>query len=240
MPEVIRTSTVATDGYLAAARGRFPDPSNCRYLNRSATVYKPDGSMLLAFRRRAVLAADWRLAFDAVRRGARKTDPMFGRKLAAGGQSEFYSGTLGRMSGNLTYPTRDDPKGWERMRPLIRSLDAVFRSECPKEYAIQRELVRDIDPGYFVPGTPFTTVTANRSAQTAYHPDEGNVPGSFGVLSFEGSYSGGLLVFPKYRVALNLRPLDVLIADNLELHGNTEIWGHRLSIVCYAHTSNII
>jgi hypothetical protein len=72
-----------------------------------------------------------------------------------------------------------------------------------------------------------------------YHHDDGNIPGALGVLTVAGEFTGGLLVFPKFRVAVNLRPGDVLIADNRELHGNTPITGNRLSIVCYAHSSNV-
>jgi hypothetical protein len=35
-----------------------------------------------------------------------------------------------------------------------------------------------------------------------------------------------------------MRPGDVLIADNQELHGNTAIEGNRITEACHAHESN--
>jgi hypothetical protein len=57
-----------------------------------------------------------------------------------------------------------------------------------------------------------------------------------------GDYSGGLLVFPRYRAAVDLHNGDVLICDNLETHGNTGIVSddfERLSIVAYFNESNL-
>jgi hypothetical protein len=62
----------------------------------------------------------------------------------------------------------------------------------------------------------------------------------FGVLTVlhAGTYTGGHLVFPKYRVAVDLRTGGVLLADVHEAHGNTPLIGTpgsfvRLSLVCY-------
>ena len=59
------------------------------------------------------------------------------------------------------------------------------------------------------------------------------------MLSSNDNYSGGYLVFPEYRIAVNVRPGDLLIVDNARIiHGNTKIVknepdAHRVSIVSY-------
>ena len=51
-------------------------------------------------------------------------------------------------------------------------------------------------------------------------------------------------MFPKYRIAVDLRGRDVLIADNTEAHGNTAIVGvsgpfERVSVITYFHEKNL-
>jgi hypothetical protein len=78
----------------------------------------------------------------------------------------------------------------------------------------------------------------------AVHKDKGNLKEGYSVMTVlrSGDYSGGLLVFPKYRVAVDLHDGDCLICDNGEAHGNTAIVGEerweRISIVCYFSATN--
>jgi hypothetical protein len=79
-----------------------------------------------------------------------------------------------------------------------------------------------------------------------YHQDDGNLAGSYSAMTVisAGNYTGGLLVFPRWRVAVDVRVKDVLIADTgREPHGNTEIvpvngYFCRVSVVAYFHGSN--
>ena len=58
------------------------------------------------------------------------------------------------------------------------------------------------------------------------------------------AYSGGLLVFPRYRLAVDLGSKDVLPADNREVQGNTAVvatdpdWC-RVWVVASFHASNL-
>jgi hypothetical protein len=227
---------------------RFADHEDYnRTLDGDADLHDHSGRLVLALRRGAVSAAAWELALESVCRAARPGDPGRGRKVAAGGQPNFLSGAVGCMHGGLTSGTRGtraDLRGWHSMRMLLQEMNTVFRREYPVEYAAHCEAVRGIRA--LVPHTAFSTVQCNRTdteagvtARMAYHPDGHNVTGAYGVMSVWGRFTGGLLVFPRFRVAVDLHPGDVLIADNTELHGNTRIVGTRLSVVAYAHASNI-
>lgn len=240
--EHIYTVTTMLDRTLASlVAGKFTRPDHYdRVIDGDTNVYRKDGSLLLAFRKSAVPSAAWRTAFGAIYTAAKPTDPLKGRKDAAGGQREFRSGTEGFMRGKLLASTPGDKRGWNQMQPLLRAIDAVFGREIPQQCEAHRELIAGIPARCLVPFTSFTTVACNRTARMAYHRDKNNVEGCYGALSVAGQFSGGLLVFPRYRVAVNLRPGDVLVADNTEVHGNTPIAGERLSVVCFAHTSNLL
>ena len=58
------------------------------------------------------------------------------------------------------------------------------------------------------------------------------------TLSNDGRYTGGYLIFPEIRVAVNVRPGDLLLVNNHEIiHGNTPIvcpeGSERISLVVY-------
>jgi hypothetical protein len=87
----------------------------------------------------------------------------------------------------------------------------------------------------------FTTITVNKSFRTAAHRDAGDFQdGMSNLLTLgDGEYTGGYLIFPEYRVAVDVRPGDLLLVNNHEIiHGNTEIKlnfpeAERVSLVCY-------
>jgi hypothetical protein len=104
------------------------------------------------------------------------------------------------------------------------------------------EAAKKIDSAFLVPGTPFTTVTVNKTFRTAAHYDAGDLTSGLSnllTLSNTGNYSGAYLVAPEYRVAVNVRPGDLLLINNHEvMHGNTPIVCHdeeseRISLVVY-------
>jgi len=104
-------------------------------------------------------------------------------------------------------------------------------------------------------GTNFSTVTLNNSVAAGYHRDKGNwpkgtidgFPSQWGALSYyrRGSYSGGILVLPRYGVALDAQEGDLLFNDNGQVHGMTPVTGdgpetlpekggwERISVVYY-------
>jgi hypothetical protein len=98
-----------------------------------------------------------------------------------------------------------------------------------------------LDPAFLVPETPFTTITVNNTFRTAAHYDAGDLNEGLSnllTLSNDGKYTGGYLIAPEYRVAVNPRPGDLLLINNHEvMHGNTPIvcpeGSERISLVVY-------
>jgi hypothetical protein len=144
--------------------------------------------------------------------------------------------------GRATAYTQNSYDKFKLSFPFLQSLDRGFSELLPQRHAAQRAAADKIDPAFLVPETVFTTITVNKTFRTAAHRDAGDFSNGLSnllVLSNNGNYSGGYLILPEVRVAVNVRPGDLLLVNNHEyIHGNTPIELHdetaeRISLVCY-------
>ncbi len=143
--------------------------------------------------------------------------------------------------GRATSYTRDNPEKFAKAFPFLQELDRGYRELLPWRWGNQKAACDTIDSRFLVPGTVFTTITVNKSFRTAAHRDAGDFQdGMSNLLTLgDGEYTGGYLIFPEYRVAVDVRPGDLLLVNNHEIiHGNTEIKlnfpeAERVSLVCY-------
>ena len=162
--------------------------------------------------------------------------------------NQVYSGVAGWFDrypripyGRATAYTAAQPEKFAKSYPLLEKLARGFETLLPERYQNQVNACKMIDPAFYVPNTPFTTLTVNKTFRTAAHLDAGDLESGFSnlcVLSNGVGYTGGYLVLPEFRVAINIRPGDLLlIANHSGIHGNTEIkieeGGERLSLVAY-------
>ena len=106
---------------------------------------------------------------------------------------------------------------------------------------MQKQIADNCSQDFVIQDTAYSTATINRNWRTAYHRDAKNLSGGMAGMTVvgTGSYDGGYLVFPEYRVAVNVTSTDVIIMNNTHLiHGNTEFKAkhgtyNRISLVCY-------
>ncbi len=131
------------------------------------------------------------------------------------------------------------------LTPLLLEMSGRLRRHLPEEWEAQRELARangwrvfggnpHPDMPALLPTHPiFSTVTLNRNVPFRSHADGGNE--SMACLTTFGKFSGSYLCLPRLRVAFNVRPGDLLIADtNQEQHGSiSPRIGTRYSVVAY-------
>ena len=144
--------------------------------------------------------------------------------------------------GRPTTYTRDNYDMFQKSFPFLQQLSKGFEELLPHRYGKQIEACEKLDSKFVIPKTPFTTVTVNKTFRTAYHRDFGDLHEGFSnltVVSNNSKYSGGYLILPEYKVAINIRPGDLLLINNHEgIHGNTPMVmesedAERISFVCY-------
>lgn len=144
--------------------------------------------------------------------------------------------------GRATGYTRDHNENFVRCYPFMQRLAEGFKDLLPNRFKAQSDAAARIDQNFIIPGTPFTTITVNSTFRTAAHRDAGDFAEGMSnllVVSNGGNYTGGYLVFPEYRIAVNVRPGDLLLVNNHEIiHGNTPFvlgddQAERVSLVVY-------
>jgi hypothetical protein len=146
--------------------------------------------------------------------------------------------------GRATSYTEKHYDKFEMAFPFLQSLNRGYKSFMPWRWSNQKKAADKLDSRFLVPETVFTTITVNKSFRTAAHRDAGDLNEGISNLLVvgTGNYSGGYLIFPEYRIAVNVRPGDLLLVNNHEIiHGNTPIIldnpedpsCERISLVCY-------
>lgn len=155
----------------------------------------------------------------------------------------------------LTSWTGKNTEMFAILYPMFRQISAFFAAEVPDRYTAQMAQAEKTDPYWLIPGTPFTTVTVNNTFATGVHTDSGDLDEGFSTLACirRGTYTGGRLVFPKWRVAVDMQHGDLLLMNAHEHHGNTTIElgrtvvdgydmgvePERISIVTYFRTNMV-
>lgn len=125
----------------------------------------------------------------------------------------------------LTAWTAKHHDQWRGLEPVFQRIAAVYAELVPDRYAAQQQWARGVHPDWLIPDTPFTTITVNNTYSTGVHQDAGDLKDGFSTLAVarRGSYSGGLLVLPEYRLAVDMGDGDLLLFDPHQWHGNTGI-----------------
>lgn len=136
--------------------------------------------------------------------------------------------------GRQTAYTEHNREQFEKCYPFARKLEKVFRELLPKRHAAQQACADSTDKRFLIgEDTTFTTITVNtttkdRNARMACHRDAGSLNEGYSNLTVisdgKKDWKGGYLVTPEVRAAINVRPGDLLLIDNMRIiHGNTPI-----------------
>jgi hypothetical protein len=225
----------------AAHRDKKPSPSNRNNVWGISTVQK-DG-----FEFEAWVNATKNLSAEEMKAEAKRVaDKYICATTYANGVMSGIAGWYDRYPripyGRATSYTAREPQKFAMAYPFLQTLAKGFKDLLPWRYNNQMEAAKKLDPRFLVPETPFTTITVNKTFRTAAHYDAGDLTSGLSnllVLSNNGNYTGGYLIAPEYRVAVNVRPGDLLLINNHEvMHGNTPIVlgdeeAERVSLVCY-------
>ena len=119
---------------------------------------------------------------------------------------------------------------WKWVMDYLKFCSDVWHEYIPDRWQNQKDMAERTHPAYVVPDTPFTTVTVNRNWQTRVHTDKGDYIQGNGVMGVLGNdnWDGCHFVYPRWRIAVNLKPGDLILNDVHEYHGNTPI-EHKFS-----------
>lgn len=234
------------------------DYDDCLLIAEHCTVLKPNGEVLLTFLPRALNLdyattafnefADYLTDAKGSARSAVSASPNSGSEGVLGFMDRVHRFNYCRA----TSLTSKNLEGFKAAMPFIRSAGELLKIHAPERYAAQLVACEACHPDYIIPNTPFSTLTLNRDVTVSYHTDKGDYKPGLGVIAAtwavkagkgwkivtDNSAKGGILVFPKFRVAVKLRSGDLVLADVHECHGVTEIYGEagmwaRLSFVFY-------
>jgi len=132
-------------------------------------------------------------------------------------------GLGGDLPCRLSHYTKTNMDKFENSIPYFQQIANHYKDLLPDQYNCQMERAKVND--FHIPETPFSTITINRNFRTAVHKDSGDF-GGWACLSVleENKYSGGLFVLPKFKVAIDMRHGDLLVADVHQWHANTELY----------------
>jgi len=132
--------------------------------------------------------------------------------------------------------TKDHPEMLVGNERLIKLVDELYKFYLEPFYAKQLAEIEKV-PLWRLWQTVFSTIYLARNFRTAYHFDRGNLKGVMTALMPMGNFSGGELVFPRWRLSIGFKPGDLLFFNSAEiLHGNLPFEGERLSAAFYCES----
>jgi len=134
--------------------------------------------------------------------------------------------------------TRDHPREWAAAQPVFRALSNSMKARMPEQHSAQMKRQTHAR----IEGTPWTTAAVNLNFATGCHLDGQDAEGAFTALTTAGDWRGGEFALPQLRVAVDVRPGDVLFArTDAWWHGNAPITGgDRLAVVAYLHKTLLV
>ena len=153
-------------------------------------------------------------------------------------RDDVREGLLGAIAGTGARSPRksrltdERPAFLDELRSLVERVDDLHAKYVPNLHAYQRAEVKKA-PEFRLWHTAYSSLYIVRHLRAAYHRDRHNLRGALSALLPLGTFTGGELVLPRWRVAFAFKPGDVLFFNPQELHGNLPIEGDRSSLVCY-------
>jgi hypothetical protein len=255
-----RVRSKITSDELDAKVGRIVQDEDYNLVMTGATrILLPNGEPLCVFLPKAISPELCDMAYPILHPIQTGTDA---RGYASGSQSiqdknqtryrEVKSTIIGNIEpmGGGRHPfcrttawTGKNTQEFKGLYPLFEEVGRHFKEYVPHRYQKQMERVHKTEEDWRIGNTPFTTMTVNNNYPTGVHTDKGDLEEGFSCLMAlrKGVYTGGSLVFPEYRVAVNMNQGDLILMDAHQWHGNTNIIkqsedAERISLVLYYRT----
>jgi hypothetical protein len=133
---------------------------------------------------------------------------------------------------DITSWTSQNTALYKAVRPFIHKVDEIYRTFLPEQHMKQMEYVQAIPQKWRIPNTAFTTLYVLKNAPTATHVDNFDYPKGFGCMASLGNFKGGWLCFPRFRIAIDYQPGDLVLADVHQVHANFPIYEDDMRVAC--------
>jgi len=256
-----RLRTQLSDDAVDALFGKvLPENAYDMLVTGHTRLLKPNGQPLLVYLPGAIPVATREATYPPLHRIRAKTDnrgPASGsERIKRGGTRTRSMLVMSNIVGNmesvppfgycrLTAYTAKETQGWAEVQPMFREMAELFHEHVPERHKAQMAVVNKTQPEWVIPGTPYTTITINNTYPTGVHTDKGDLDAGFSCLATlrRGRYKGGKLVFPQFRVAVDMQDGDLLLMDAHEWHGNTAMFcsdcNERLVNYGHQHTNQV-
>lgn len=149
-----------------------------------------------------------------------------------------------RKQGHLAGFSEAFPRDWERAVQFFEAIGDSLDHHMPNQAHVMHRWCKahSVKPAFTIGRACLSTVAVNVNYDSAFHYDRGDIRDGYSTLtaiSVGGSYAGGFLVLPRYRVAIDVGEGDVLFnQSHVDLHGNTPVHpetpgAKRVSFVTY-------
>ena len=152
----------------------------------------------------------------------------------------------GRFTGDIDLSgwAKENPEKFEVLRTICKVNEKAFMKADPKRCMSQKTFCETYIKDDHRMGM-CTTLSPNRYSEKgvgsgqgmSFHIDAGdNDQGMTTMAHFrDGDYTGGYLVFPRYKLAIEFPDNCVIIGDSLELHGVSPVYGEGTRFSCIAY-----
>ena len=134
--------------------------------------------------------------------------------------------------------TKKYPNNWRYVVNIVKEISDLYREQHPQCWDDTHNRIKE--PKFIINDSVFSTLTMNYNLRCKSQSDKGNAKGSYSAITTTGEYNGCKVIFPRYKMLVNLQPGDLLIFDPFEKHCNSEssnnVIGDRMSIVFYVRS----
>jgi hypothetical protein len=152
----------------------------------------------------------------------------------------------GRFTGDIALSgwAKENLEKFEVLRTICKVNEKAFMKADPKRCIAQKSFCETYIKDEHRMGM-CTTLSPNRYSEKgigsgqgmSFHIDSGdNDQGMTTMAHFrDGEYTGGYLVFPRYKLAIEFPDNCVIIGDSLQLHGVSPVYGEGTRYSCIAY-----
>ena len=115
--------------------------------------------------------------------------------------------------------------------PYMEKVSGEMRKNVPQHFRKQNSFIEKHRER--IGQSVFSTITINKNFRTAIHIDKGDFKDGIGTITTAGDFSGGEFCLVDYKVAIDVKPNDLLFVNVHKHHANLPFEGTRYSMVSY-------